>query len=30
MNTRRNINGIASPVRFPGRHKAGRPCCLAV
>ena len=28
--TRRNINGIASPVRFPGRHKAGRPQRLTV
>lgn len=27
---RRNINEFASPVRFPGRHKAGRPWCLAV
>ena len=29
MNTRR-INEFASPVRFPGRHKAGRPWCLTV
>ena len=28
--TRRNINGIASPIRFPGRHKAGRPQRLTV